>query len=295
MGYMFAVHSARALPPNPSVESSACAPLLRLPLPHAVAPAPSGPHLSPSHALLSTRQGASSFNQSPSFDTSSVTNMGWMFAVISPPVLYPQPSSRVLRACAPLAPPRPHAFSASPSPPRTSPRFARPPFDPAVHEHVQRAADLQHVQCHAHGPHGHGPHVLRALRPCPVPPTPPVEPSAAPLAPAAAPHAPPHLPTHTSPRILRPPLNSAENERLVRQQQAGDPLRMGGQSGQLGLHHCWLCRDLGARWLCRALGGFGKLPPLKIGQPSALRPAESVTLRPKSSVRLMEKWSRVYR
>ena len=196
MGYMFAVHSARALPPNPSVESSACAPLLRLPLPHAVAPAPSGPHLSPSHALLSTRQGASSFNQSPSFDTSSVTNMGWMFAVISPPVLYPQPSSRVLRACAPLAPPRPHAFSASPSPPRTSPRFARPPFDPAVHEHVQRAADLQHVQCHAHGPHGHGPHVLRALRPCPVPPTPPVEPSAAPLAPAAA-LPPPHLPAHT--------------------------------------------------------------------------------------------------
>ena len=34
-------------------------------------------------ARLSTRQGASAFNQPLSFDTSSVTTMGWMFQVRS--------------------------------------------------------------------------------------------------------------------------------------------------------------------------------------------------------------------
>eukprot|EP00964_Phaeocystis_antarctica_P139993 scaffold104786_cov66-Phaeocystis_antarctica.AAC.3 len=42
--------------------------------------------------------------------------------------------------------------------------------------------------------------------------------------------------------------------------------------GHLGLRLCWLCREL---------GGFGRRLRLKTGQPSALRPAESVTLRPK--------------
>ena len=71
MGGMFAVRSARRPRPTPC----------RLP---ARTPRPA------SHAFLSTRQGATAFNQPLSFDTSSVTNMGGMFVVRSTHALPPQ-------------------------------------------------------------------------------------------------------------------------------------------------------------------------------------------------------------
>ena len=54
-------------------------------------PPPPGPHTSLriSYALLSTRQVASAFNQPLSFDTSSVTDMGYMFYVRSARALAP--------------------------------------------------------------------------------------------------------------------------------------------------------------------------------------------------------------
>ena len=58
----------------------------------AAAPRPPGAHLAPaSHALLSTRQRTSAFNQLLSFDTSKVTNMGYMFYVRSARALAPTP------------------------------------------------------------------------------------------------------------------------------------------------------------------------------------------------------------
>ena len=59
------MHAARALPPG-----------------HALPPP--GPHLGPaSYTLLSTRQSTEAFNQPLSFDTSSVTDMSYMFYVRS--------------------------------------------------------------------------------------------------------------------------------------------------------------------------------------------------------------------
>jgi hypothetical protein len=91
MSLMFYVRSARALGPQPflRVAPRACRRCRLVPsLP------PPGSHLSPpaSHALPSTRQGASAFNQPLSFDTSSVTDMGYMFDVRSARVpLAPKP------------------------------------------------------------------------------------------------------------------------------------------------------------------------------------------------------------
>ena len=61
------------------------------PPPHAL-PLP-GAHLAPhrTHALLSTRQGASAFNQPLSWDTSKVTDMYGMFEVRSARALAPKP------------------------------------------------------------------------------------------------------------------------------------------------------------------------------------------------------------
>ena len=74
------------------------------------------------YALFLTRQGASSFNQPLSFDTSKVTDMGDMFYVrfarASPPI-----SSQTL-ACTFLAPPPLHAF---PPPGLHAARLVRPP------------------------------------------------------------------------------------------------------------------------------------------------------------------------
>mgnify|MGYP004176786809 CR=1 FL=1 len=78
---MFYVRSARALAPTAlsralPVHADCVAATQR---PHASRAAP----LPASHARLSTRQGASAFNQPLSFDTSSVTTMNGMFYVRS--------------------------------------------------------------------------------------------------------------------------------------------------------------------------------------------------------------------
>jgi len=62
-------------------------------------------------ALLSTRQGASAFNQPLSLDTSKVTTMQSMFNVRSARALRPPSLKTGLpRACRLIAPPPPHAF-----------------------------------------------------------------------------------------------------------------------------------------------------------------------------------------
>ena len=74
------MRSARALPSASTVGASLLlAPPTTPPHPPACLPAcrPS------SYASLSTRQSASAFNQPLSFDTSSVTDMEWMFHVRS--------------------------------------------------------------------------------------------------------------------------------------------------------------------------------------------------------------------
>ena len=161
---MFQVRSLR-VPCAPTALQSrvlrACAPRLRPPLPHLLAPTPSDPHISrrASYAPLLTRQLATAFNQPVSFDTSSVTDMGVMFFVRSPRVPYPKPSGRVLRvraACARRCP--------APQLPRLPARTPRPAhricpsFDSAARVGVQPAGELRHVQRH-----GHDRHVLRAL------------------------------------------------------------------------------------------------------------------------------------
>jgi hypothetical protein len=82
MGWMFDVCSARA--PASSLHSwvsSACTLLAPLPRPR---PPASRPACRCSfYASLSTRQGASAFNQPLSWDTSSVTDMNYMFQVRS--------------------------------------------------------------------------------------------------------------------------------------------------------------------------------------------------------------------
>ena len=89
MYQMVVVRSARAL--TPSLESiplpvhAACG--AATPRPHASRPTPRPA----SHALLSTRQEASAFNQPLSFDTSRVTDMYRMFEVRSAHALSPQP------------------------------------------------------------------------------------------------------------------------------------------------------------------------------------------------------------
>ena len=86
-----------------------------------------------SHARLSTRQGATAFNQLLSFDTSKVTTMVSMFYVRS---------ARALTFSIELGPPRArHLRRRHPTPSclshaarcctRTSPRIACPPFDSA--------------------------------------------------------------------------------------------------------------------------------------------------------------------
>jgi hypothetical protein len=137
MNQMFHVRSARALAPNLALSGAfpvhaACA---------AAAPRPPASRRAPrpvSHALLSTRQYASAFNQPLSFDTSKVTNMRSMFHVRSARALAPKLALSgafpVHAACAAAAPRR--------LPARTSLRIARPPFDSAGRVGVQPAAQL---------------------------------------------------------------------------------------------------------------------------------------------------------
>ena len=143
MRYMFSVRSARALPAASTVGASlraACA-ATATPRPPATRPArrPS------SYASLSARQGASSFNQPLSFDTSSVTSMRFMFGVRSARAL--PATSIVGTSCTLLAPPlHPQVLL----PTRTSPLFLCFPFDSAGRVGVQPAAEFQHVQRHHH-------------------------------------------------------------------------------------------------------------------------------------------------
>ena len=93
MSYMFQVRSARALGPQALRQAipvhASCVPPPHHTGPPAFRLAPLPPA---SHALPSTRQRASAFNQPVSFDTSSVTTMYYMFKVRSPRVpLAPRP------------------------------------------------------------------------------------------------------------------------------------------------------------------------------------------------------------
>ena len=60
---------------------------------------PAGTSPPASYGLLATRQQASAFNQPLSFDTSSVTNMYWMFFVRSTRALAPSFQLGHPRAC----------------------------------------------------------------------------------------------------------------------------------------------------------------------------------------------------
>ena len=90
----------------PSLHSRALSPCM--PLVRCRRPTPSRPWPTPrpaSYALLSTRQGATAFNQPLSFDTSSVTDMSYMFYVrsahaLAHPAFTAGPSRRAYRSCA---------------------------------------------------------------------------------------------------------------------------------------------------------------------------------------------------
>ena len=117
MTYMFSVRSAPALRPTSS-QALACT--LHAPPPlHRPALSRPTPRQA-SHASLSTRQGASAFNQPLSFDTSEVTSMGAMFSVRSAPAL--RPISGQALPCTHLAPPPLHC-----------PALSRPTPRPASH------------------------------------------------------------------------------------------------------------------------------------------------------------------
>ena len=95
MSYMFFVRSPRV--PWPQALSRAFPPCMTLVCRHHT-PGPPASRLAPlptpaSPALPSTRQSASAFNQPLSFDTSSVTDMGYMFYVRSARAyaLFPKP------------------------------------------------------------------------------------------------------------------------------------------------------------------------------------------------------------
>ena len=107
MEYMFEVRSAHALAP-PSLHSRALLPcVLRVRCRRSTPPPASRlPPRSALYALLSTRQSALAFNQPLSFDTSSVTDMRYMFHVRSAHALAPTagPSRRAFRSCAAVAP-----------------------------------------------------------------------------------------------------------------------------------------------------------------------------------------------
>ena len=152
---MFLVRSARAL--GSAFSRSQPFTPLAPPPPHG--PLASRPAPRPaSYALLPSRQGARAFNQPLSFDTSKVTNTGFMFSVRSAraPNLQVRPSPSAPHAYR-LRRYRPHAPTPSrlPSrlPSRTSPRFVCPAFDLAERAHLQPAAEPRHVQRHGHALH----------------------------------------------------------------------------------------------------------------------------------------------
>ena len=146
------------MPMPPTHQSGLPCTLLRLPLPR---PPVSWPSISPSWcAPLWTRQSATAFNQPLSLDTSSVTNMNYMFNVR-------------LRAC-----PCAHSPIGLSSPLHASPSthallpgphvalMVRLPLDSAERASVQPAAKSRHVQSHKNERR-----VLGAAPRVPMPPT----------------------------------------------------------------------------------------------------------------------------
>ena len=132
MSYMFNVRSAHALGPQPFERRAPCMPLVCAATTPQALPPPGSYRLPPaSHALPSTRQYASAFNQPLSFDTSSVNDMRYMFRVRSARALGPQALSRA--PCMPTLPPSTlspasrHAHLAPPiiyTPPFRLPQYA---------------------------------------------------------------------------------------------------------------------------------------------------------------------------
>ena len=199
--------------------------------------------------------------------------------------LPPQPPSRGFSACAPLVPaaaPRP--LAPPPSGPHTSPSITRPAFDSAERGGLQSAAELRHVQRHGRGGlqsaaelrhvqrHGHGldvPGALRRACSAPLALQSRVVRVRATLAPAAAPRplafwpahlAPHHLPSYrpgsSDPgRQCHPPTSC----RSVAHGRAPQPSPLPATT-RPGLREAAASED---RPAC------------------ALRPAESLTLRPK--------------
>ena len=145
ISYMFGVRPARALPPISTVGSSPARCLRhRHPTPSRF----SARMLPTLHALLSTRQGTTAFNQPLSFDTSKATDMSYMFYVRSARALRPIPS-RVF-ACTLLAPPPSHTL---PPPSPHAAHFVCPLFHSAGRDGVQPVSEFRHVQCHNHELH----------------------------------------------------------------------------------------------------------------------------------------------
>ena len=103
-----------------------------------------------SHARLSTRQGASAFNQPLSFDTSKVTTMGGMFLVRSARALAPPALSRALPVhdgCV-AATTRPHASRAAPLPTlhaRLSTRQEARAFNQPLSFDTSKVTDMNHM------------------------------------------------------------------------------------------------------------------------------------------------------
>ena len=140
---MFRVRSARAL--GPQALTRAFSPCMLLVCRHHPTGPPAFrlPPLPPaSHALPSTRQGASAFNQPLSLDTSSVTNMYSMFQVRSTRALGPQALTRAFLPCMPLVVPPPHHRPSRHPAPTSPPRIACPPSNSAGRVGLQPAAEL---------------------------------------------------------------------------------------------------------------------------------------------------------
>ena len=124
-------------------------------------PPVSWPSMSPSwYASLLTRQSATVFNQPLSLDMSSVTHMDYMFNVRSARAHATAHQSGLPCTLLRLPLPRPPVFWASMSPSQHA-----SPFDSAVGDGVQPAAESQHVQSHKNELR-----VFGALRACPCHP-----------------------------------------------------------------------------------------------------------------------------
>eukprot|EP00964_Phaeocystis_antarctica_P069243 scaffold42036_cov45-Phaeocystis_antarctica.AAC.2 len=208
---MFHVRSSPCPPPGSAAEPAppGCV--------HRGRPPPPASRATPSPCIVcppfDSRQSASAFNQPLSFETSSLTDMGWMFRVRSSPRPAPnlQPSPPLRAACTAVARRLPPSRSARRPAQNALLRLS------AVRVGVQPAAELRHLQCHRHVRH-----VQRATALLPVPcPESAVEPSplhaacttdAACTTPSAS-----RLPARTSPSTVCPPFDSRQSAKAFNQ------------------------------------------------------------------------------